>query len=211
MAARDTVLSPRPRASRGTKGKPSVGRQGWLIAARAALIREGIAGVKISKLARRLKVTRGGFYWFFSSSAQLLNELLSDWEQTNTEAIKAVLDGTGENGMAELHAVVDMMLTENKYSPQWDAAVRDWGRHSAKAASAVRRVDAERIAVFKQIFLHLGCADDEAFVRARIAYFHQVGYHTLGCARTARGAHAPAAPLHSVFNGQVDLSYRTAA
>jgi AcrR family transcriptional regulator len=144
------------------------------------LIREGIASVQIGKLARRLKVTRGGFYWFFSSRAQLLDELLADWERTNTEAMKAVLIGSGHDGMAELHAVVDMMLTEKTYIPAWDAAVRDWGRQSTKAAKAVRRVDAARIDVFEQIFLDMGCGDEEAFVRARIAYFHQVGYHTLG-------------------------------
>jgi AcrR family transcriptional regulator len=167
-----------PRAS--AKVRPPLGRQAWLTAAREALIREGIAGVQVGKLARRLKVTRGGFYWFFSSQAQLLEELLADWERTNTEAMKAVLVGAGHDGMAELHAVVDMMLTGHTYIPAWDAAVRDWGRQSSKAAKAVRRVDAARIDVFKQIFLDMGCGDDEAFVRARIAYFHQVGYQTLG-------------------------------
>jgi len=178
VAARDIDL-PKRRRRQPASIRP-LGRQGWLTAARDALIQGGIASVQIGKLARRLKVTRGGFYWFFSSRQQLLDELLADWERTNTDAMNEVLVGSSHDGMAELHAVVDMMLTGKKYIPAWDAAMRDWARSSSKAAKAVLRVDAARIEVFKQIFLDMGCGEDEAFVRARISYFHQVGYHTLG-------------------------------
>ncbi len=160
--------------------KEPVGREGWLAAAREALIREGIAGVQIGKLARRLKITRGGFYWFFESRKELLDALLRDWESTNTEGFKSVLRQSGQAGMAEFHAIVDIWITESHYSPAWDAAVRDWARVSKKVANAVRRTDDERIGILKQIFLDMGCEDEEAFVRARICYFHQVGYYALG-------------------------------
>ncbi len=160
--------------------KDPIGREGWLTAARNALIREGIAGVQIGKLARGLRATRGGFYWFFDSRKQLLDALLLDWERTNTESFKAVLRESGHNGMAEFHALVDVWITERGYSPAWDAAVRDWARVSNKVAKAVRRTDDERIGILKQIFLDMGYEDEEAFVRARISYFHQVGYYALG-------------------------------
>ena len=44
----------------------------------------------------------------------------------------------------------------------------------------VKRVDEQRIEVIRQIFLDLGYQDPQALVRARITYFHQVGYYTLG-------------------------------
>jgi len=47
-------------------------------------------------------------------------------------------------------------------------------------SAAPLATDHQRIAILKQIFLDMGNPDDEAFVRARIAYFHQVGYYTLG-------------------------------
>ena len=160
--------------------KTPLGREAWLKVAREALIRGGIRAVEIGKLARRLKVTRGGFYWFFDSRQELLGELLADWERTNTQAFKETLQDSGHNGMAEFQAVVDMWVNERGYSPAWDAAVRDWARVSSKVAAAVRRADDQRIAILKQIFLDMGNPDDEAFVRARITYFHQVGYYTLG-------------------------------
>jgi hypothetical protein len=43
----------------------------------------------------------------------------------------------------------------------------------------VRRVDGRRIGVLHKIFIDLGFGDPEALVRARVAYFHQVGYYAL--------------------------------
>jgi AcrR family transcriptional regulator len=179
-----------------SKAAPAIGRQGWLDAARAILIREGIAGVKVDRIARRLKVTRGGFYWFFDSHKQLLDALLADWEERNTEGFKAVLRESGRNGMAEFQALVDLWLNEKNYSPAWDAAVRDWARVSGKVANAVRRTDDIRIDVLRQLFLDMGYEEQEAFVRARICYFHQVGYYALGV-RESREERLRLMPLYS--------------
>ncbi|MFZ8428715.1 hypothetical protein ACO1NA_14415, partial [Staphylococcus aureus] len=81
-------------------------------------------------------------------------------------------------------AWVDILVNEQHYSPQWDAAVRDWARVSPKAALAVRRNDDERIAIVRQMFIDMGYEETQAFVRARIAYFHQVGYYALGVQET---------------------------
>jgi AcrR family transcriptional regulator len=178
------------------KAAPAIGRHGWLDAARTILIREGIAGVKVDRIARRLKVTRGGFYWFFDSHQQLLDALLVDWEERNTEGFKAVLRESGRNGMAEFQALVDLWLNEKNYSPAWDAAVRDWARVSGKVANAVRRTDDIRIDVLRQVFLDMGCEEKEAFVRARICYFHQVGYYALGV-RESREERLRLMPLYT--------------
>lgn len=160
--------------------KLPLGRNAWILAAREALIRDGIRAVEVGKLARRLKVTRGGFYWFFNSRKELLDELLADWERTNTEAFKAVLRDPGHNGVAEFQALVDMWIAESGYSPAWDAAIRDWARVAPKVATVVRRVDEERIDILKRIFLDMDYPEEEAFIRARVTYFHQVGYYALG-------------------------------
>ena len=186
----------RTRAKTRAKTAPAIGRQGWLDAARTLLIREGIAGVKVDRIARRLKVTRGGFYWFFDSHKQLQDALLADWEERNTEGFKAVLRESGRNGMAEFQALVDLWLNEKNYSPAWDAAVRDWARVSSKVANAVRRTDDIRIDVLRQVFLDMGCEEQEAFVRARICYFHQVGYYALGV-RESRDERLRLMPLYT--------------
>jgi AcrR family transcriptional regulator len=170
---------------RQTKGRRTpLGREAWLIAARAALIREGIGGVEVGKLARKLRATRGGFYWFFKSRKQLLDNILSDWEETNSAGLKAIIRDRGSNGIAEFDALCDLWIHEKGYDPQWDAAIREWARISPAVAKVVRRVDGARIEIIQRIFTDLGFDETESFVRARTTYFHQVGYYTLGVRET---------------------------
>lgn len=155
-------------------------RADWIAAARSELISGGVAAVKIGRLAGRLSMTRGAFYWHFTSRRDLLLELLHSWELTNTAPFERVLLSTDErSGVRELIDIVGIYLDEKDYSPIFDIAVRDWARVSKEAAIAVRRVDERRIEVLHRIFRHLNYADPEALVRARILYLHQIGYYTL--------------------------------
>ena len=73
---------------------------------------------------------------------------------------------------------------------------------SSRAARAVKRVDARRIKVIKTIFLDMGYAEGEALVRARITYFHQVGYYILGLGES-REERKQARPLYmKILSGQ---------
>lgn len=153
----------------------------WTVAARAELIISGVSAVTVARLARRLKVTRGSFYWHFKSRGELLRALLKFWEETNTGSFERALTRTsGGDGFTEFLAIVNLLLAEKDYSPAFDLAVRDWARTSKEAAHAVRRADERRMQVLHRIFLDMGFSDPEALVRARITYFQQIGYYTLG-------------------------------
>ena len=43
----------------------------------------------------------------------------------------------------------------------------------------MKEIDGQRIDAFRRLFLDAGLSADEATVRARITYFHQIGYYTL--------------------------------
>jgi AcrR family transcriptional regulator len=96
-----TVVTAHRKRRAGTHNKPVLGREDWVRAARAALIREGINAVNVLPLSSRLRVTRGGFYWHFKDRADLLDALLTDWEANNTAGFEHVLNEGGHNGPAE--------------------------------------------------------------------------------------------------------------
>ncbi len=154
-------------------------RADWIAAARELLIEGGIEHVRIDRLAKSLDVTRGGFYWLFKSRDDLLEELLEDWRLSNTKPFEKILNAE-HKGLDELDTLFDLWLEEQEYRPAYDSAVRDWARMSGQVAETVKAVDARRIELMNHIFLDLGYPPDEALVRARIAYFHQVGYYILG-------------------------------
>ncbi len=158
---------------------PRLGPDAWIRSARVALIDGGIASVKVVPLAQVLGVTSGSFYWHFKSLQSLLDALLQDWQTTNTEPLFAAVAAHPNSATKQLDALVDVWINETDYSPAWDAAVRDWARVSPGVEAAVRRIDEKRIELLRTVYKRLGFSDPKAFVRARITYFHQVGYYAL--------------------------------
>lgn len=176
-----SVIRSQPSRRSKERARQLLKREDWISAARKELITSGVSAVTVGQLARRLKVTRGSFYWHFKSHGDLLSALLKSWEETNTGSFERALVGTsGGNGFTEFLAIVNLLLAEKDYSPAFDLAVRDWARTSREAATAVRRADERRMDVLHRTFLDMGFSDPEALVRARITYFQQIGYYTLG-------------------------------
>jgi AcrR family transcriptional regulator len=154
-------------------------RAGWVAAARAALIGGGIAAVKVETIAKALKVTTGSFYWHYRGRQDLLDDLLTDWETTNSAAFFEAAERAGADPRAQMDALVDVWIEERGYSAAYDSAVRDWARTSKGVARAVRRIDQKRIKLLERICAAAGHSGKQAFIRARITYFHQVGYYAL--------------------------------
>lgn len=173
-------------AGQGRSRRAPLGRDAWLDTARQALIEEGTAGVEINKLATRLGVSRGGFYWFFKSRKQLLDELLAYWVETSTVLFERLLKANGRNGIQEYLALTRLWIDESEYDPRWDGAVRDWARTSGAVLKAVQAVDERRIAIIEQICRDLGYRGKDAHIRARVTYYHQVGYYALGVRESRR-------------------------
>jgi AcrR family transcriptional regulator len=175
-----------PEAGPMTRSQPSpaqqprerLGSEDWLDAARNALISGGIAAVKVEPLAAALGVTGGSFYWHFRNRGALLSRLLAHWQAANSAAmVRAASDGATAEERFE--AFLNVWIREQDYSPAYDAAVRDWARTSDDVRGAVQAVDALRISLLKGIYADLGYDPDRAEVRARITYFHQVGFYAL--------------------------------
>lgn len=143
------------------------------------LVHSGVEDVKVDRIARRLRMTRGSFYWHFSSREDLLNALLKDWEARNLAEI-AQVEARSLESEVDLAAVFGVWVGEDPTFPAFDMAVRFWGRKSPKVASVVRRTDDEWVALLQKIVHRLGYDPTESFVRARVIYFHQIGYYALG-------------------------------
>jgi AcrR family transcriptional regulator len=158
--------------------RTTLDRQAWIGEARDALVAGGIAAVKVGQLASKLAVTRESFYHHFEDLSELHDELLKDWDSGNASVYEGLIVSS-HNSALEFELVEKMWLAEGTYSPAWDAAIRDWARTSRKAAAILKRVDEQRLTVIERIFSHAGYAPAESLVRARIYYFHQVGYYTV--------------------------------
>jgi AcrR family transcriptional regulator len=165
-----------PGATRADARK-TLSREAWIAAAIATLERKGIANVKIDRLSKQLKVTRGSFYFHFKDQKDLLGSLLEEWRQRNCLPFQSLRDVEVVDGAAFFDMVTGIWIREDPFSPRLDLAIRDWARSSAAIAREVRIQDDYRMSQLVRSFTALGYGQDESLIRARITYFQQVGYY----------------------------------
>lgn len=157
----------------------------WLAAAHDMLIEGGVSAVQINALAQRLGVTRGGFYWRFRNRQDLLDQLLLSWRNTNHRNFLLALERAG-TPMERHRRMVRLLMEERDFNPALDAAVRQWAATDERVREEVRRCDLERIAAIEAIYISAGQEQLEAHVRARVIYFHQIGYYTVNLGDSKR-------------------------
>lgn len=149
-----------------------LGRQDWMRAARLALLNGGPDSVRVEKLARQLKVTKGSFYWHFKDRNEILEALLSEWEEeTAILAAEALSKGDAEQGLRGLLETVKktVVLSERGEAPS-DAAMFAWASMSAEVAQRVNQVERKRLQFFTQL---TGRPD-----RVELAYYAYLGFIT---------------------------------
>ena len=163
-----------------TVRQPEQRMEKWIHVARRNLIEIGVPGLKVDLLAKRLGVTRGGFYHHFKNREDLLSRLLEDWEKS----CRFLPDEEPPTKPGLAVGWLDRLLTRHieadGYDYQYDLAVREWARSDKRAEWAVERADRERLQTLEKFFQALGYDKKYAATRARVFYFHQIGYYVIG-------------------------------
>ncbi|NQW09200.1 MAG: TetR/AcrR family transcriptional regulator [Alphaproteobacteria bacterium] len=156
-----------------------VSHEDWLNAALAVLIDEGVERVKIQDLARTLDVSRSSFYWYFKSRQDLLDQMLWRWLDTNTAAIVERAARPADSIVQAVLHVFECWTDDAVFDPRLDFAVREWARRSEAVRRVLDDADAARVEAIRRMFARHGYEATDAFVRARILYFMQIGYYAL--------------------------------
>jgi AcrR family transcriptional regulator len=156
-----------------------VTRGDWLDVALSAVAIEGVDHVTVLALSERLGVSRSSFYWYFKNRDELLGALLDRWDVLNTRSIVAQAEAPATTVNEAVCNVFRCWINPTMFSPRLDFAVREWARRSAHVRKALDRSDRVRTEAMKALFVRFGYEDEDAFVRARVLYYMQIGYYAL--------------------------------
>lgn len=148
----------------------------WLSAAYDALLDSGVDSVRILLLAKRLKLSRTSFYWFFKDREELLAGLLALWRDKNTGNFVRQANAYAETLVEGLLNVSDCWFDTALFDSKFEFAVRSWALQSPEVEAEVQRADALRLAALSSLFRRFGHSEISADVRARTVYLTQIGY-----------------------------------
>lgn len=151
-------------------------REGWLEAAHAALVTEGVDAVKIMPLAERLKLSRTSFYWFFKDRDALLSALAEMWEARTTTPLVAATSEYAETETEAMLNVIACFLRPDTFDARMEFAMRGWGLKDPAILARITDADNRRLKALSDMLERWGHDAQDADVRARTVYLVQIGY-----------------------------------
>lgn len=186
-------------------GTTRMSMQDWLDLAIRTLVDDGIDQVKIQVMAKKLGVSRSSFYWFFESLEDLHRQILEFWLSKNTDPVVKYATRPAPNINCAILNIFECWIDDHLFNPQLDIAVRIWARHEPSVREVIKEADRRRIEALTAMYRRYGYEGEDAFIRARVLYFMQIGHYTLDVdeALDTRVAYVPAYLF--AFSGQHPL------
>ena len=158
------------------KPRTPLDRDAWVAGATEVLAEEGIAGLRVEVLAKRLKVTKGSFYWHFTDRRDLLLAVLSHWKEGRIRDIIKQTRAQPGSELAQIYHVIDVYsASRSRRGMMIELAVRDWARRDVEAAAIVAEVDDVRLRRARDLFLACGVPMEEASSRCMLLYAYVFG------------------------------------
>ena len=157
-------------------------RAAWIQAALDTLADEGVTGIRVEVLAKRLHVTKGSFYWHFKDRQDLLAGVLDTWKDGRIrDIIKQTRPEPGKEEAQIFHVIDVYSASRNKKGILIELAMREWARRDAQAAATVEEVDAWRLRCARELFLAIGLPLHEASTRSMLLYAYVFGVSMMNC------------------------------
>lgn len=153
-------------------------REQWLDTGLRLLADGGPEAVRVEAVARRLGVTKGGFYGQFKDRQVYLTALLDDWEQRVTDAVRSRVEEQGGAASRRLRQAGLLTFAEDLLLPV-ELAVRDWARRDLAVAARIRRVDNSRMEYLRELIGSTVADPVEVEARCLLAYCLAIGRHLL--------------------------------
>jgi AcrR family transcriptional regulator len=160
-------------------------RDSWVEAGLAVLAAGGPDAVRIEALAKKLGVTKGGFYGYFADRDALLSAMLDAWERESIDDVIDRVEREGGDPRAKIQHAGVLTFSSDRLLPI-DLAIRDWARRDEAVAERLRRVDNRRMALLLEM-IGTFCSDaDEVEARSMLAFSLVIGNHFMAADHGAR-------------------------
>ena len=153
------------------KKRKRVSKDQWLETALDLLENGGVENVRVERLAKKLCISKSGFYWHFKDRRDLLNHLLDYWVHEYTEVVSnnpLFFRGDPKKRLE----MISKMVEEHDLS-RYDLVIFTWAKNDPIAKTVMDKVIKIRYDFIRMQFSDLGFEGDALEMRT----MHFVAYH----------------------------------
>jgi AcrR family transcriptional regulator len=148
-------------------------REDWIRAGLELLKSDGHRSIKVEAMARKLGVSKGGFYGYFLNRDSFLQAMLDYWADIFTNQVLrdiGNIKGTLGEKLQKLLYMVDDSRLDALETPMYA-----WAFSDPKASKVVMRVIKERLMFLTNLFTEGDFSQEEAEKRANMVHHYMAG------------------------------------
>ncbi len=153
--------------------RPRLTAQDWELGALDMIADLGLAAVAVEPLAKRLGVTKGSFYWHFSSRDALIEATLKRWGEDDSSDVISRVQGISDprERLRTLFRITSRTVRLHKI---YSALIKAVEHESV--GPRVEKISEARLAFLTKLFSDAGLDATAAAHRARLAFAGYVGF-----------------------------------
>jgi len=146
----------------------------WVEVGFTILGEAGIQGIKVDRMAERLGVTKGSFYWHFKDLDDFLSAVAAKWAGEMAERYLATAGAPDEHPSMRMRNRLRVYLS--RPVRMLDREMRNWARTDERARAALEKTDRMIFGQITRDLRDLGFEPGEAEWRASILFYASIGY-----------------------------------
>ncbi|MBN2892220.1 MAG: TetR/AcrR family transcriptional regulator [Bacteroidales bacterium] len=152
-----------------------VKKEEWINLGYELFAEQGDSGIVVEKMAKKLKVNKSSFYWYFKTKENFIKELIMFY--INKETTRIIdLTNSLQVGLEKFKTFIALIY---KQDPYFDFVfyLKRYARKKKEIQTIVDEIDYKRIEYACTILQEMGYSKQEAKIKATFLHKHFIGYH----------------------------------
>jgi len=152
-------------------------KQDWINLGYKLFSEQGIAGIVVEKMAKKLKVNKSSFYWHFKTKKDFVTEIVSFWISKNTNQIISITDSE-KSGKEKFEKLIELSFKKEPFL-DFNFFLKRYALKDKKIQSVIDEIDNQRIEYTKSILIEMNFSENDAKRKAQLFYKYLIGYHEM--------------------------------
>lgn len=152
-------------------------KQDWIYLGYKLFSEQGITGIIVEKMSKKLKVNKSSFYWYFKTKEDFITEIISYWISENTHQIIAITE-SGESGEERFSKLIKLAFKKDQYL-DFIFFLKRYAKKKKSIQFMIDEIDNQRIEYTKQILIEMNFTKTEAEQKSLLFYKYLIGYHEM--------------------------------
>ena len=152
-------------------------KQDWINLGYKLFSEQGVTGINVEKMARKLKVNKSSFYWYFKTKKEFIQQLTEFWITIETEQIIRLTNN--ENSTLQKFKTLIAGTYKKKPFLDFNFYLKRYARKEKKIQLIIDKIDNQRIEYVKNLLREMGYSMQDANIKSALLYKHLIGYHEM--------------------------------